>query len=417
MRTTGTGICDAPIEILDRILDFLHDDQAALCSSSLVSRNWVSVPRYHIFNRTIISEFLTPDRRIKENVHSFLALVQSPYCTILPAIRNVVLNVTRADLIGDVVIELKHSKVLTQIVFIDYSRISESRSLSWIALALPNIHAFSYNAIYAFPADAWRLVTSFPRLQNLAIYTNVHTTFTFPAQIVRPQFLHLRTLRLRLVRSEQFLDGLQSVGGWYSPLETFDLRVLRKSHKGWGPVDALNSFLKANSGSLRHLSLGIQYIDSLVHMDESVCADRLSTTEMPIDLSALPDLSTLFFITHDINSICNSLASLDPSSRLQVLNLHVLCWECGRLNVCDCVPSRLLAKLASIMEENQSLAETTFDLRVSNVFGGPELELVPELFRKWKQRGALTMSSVSFDDEDDVQVGSWSSIRPLVFKR
>ena len=75
-----TTISITPGEIFERVLDFLHDDHAALCSSSLVNREWVSTARFHLFNPMIINEFKNPDAR------SFLSLIQSPYSTILPAI-------------------------------------------------------------------------------------------------------------------------------------------------------------------------------------------------------------------------------------------------------------------------------------------------------------------------------------------
>ena len=56
---------------------------------------------------------------------------------------------------------------------------------------------------------------------------------------------------------EQFLDWLQSLDGWHSALETLDLPIFYGFHLGWGPVNTLNSFLKANSGTLNHLSIGI----------------------------------------------------------------------------------------------------------------------------------------------------------------
>ena len=263
-----TTINITPGEIFERVLDFLHDDRAALCSSSLANREWVSTARLHLFNPMIINEFKSPD------AHAFLSLVQSPYSTILPAIRQVVLSIATQDLISDVVNELKHSKALQQIVFLDHSYISDLPSLSWIAQALPNIYDFSYNTTSAVRDDVYRLFASLPTLQSLAIYTEVHTTFAFPVQIPGPHFLHISTLRLKLLKSEQFLNWLQTLDGWNPLLETLDLRIFRICHRGWGPVTALNSFLKANSSSLRHLSLGIDYAARVVDVDESICVDN-----------------------------------------------------------------------------------------------------------------------------------------------
>lgn len=136
-----------------------------------------------------------------------------------------------------------------------------------------------------------------------------------------------------------------------------------------------------------------------------------------MDLSALSNLSTVFFRTHDINAIYNSLAFLHPSSRLEALNIHVLCWEYGQFRNpggCNCVPSQLLESLASIMGERQSFAGTAFDLRISKTFGGSELEIVRGLFRKWEQRASLKVSSVDVGNKEDYQVNSQQSIRHLL---
>ena len=254
-----SGISNVPIEILERILDFLHEDRSTLCYSSLVSRKWVLPSRYHLFNPTIINEFRIPYRGVlKENADSFLSLVKAPCCTILPTIQNVIINVTNLELMKNVVEALRHSKTLN-ILFLDQVRLPQHQSVSWIASSLPDILSFSYNASTIFGEDACRLVTSFTRLQSLAIYTEIWTQVSFPTHISGSYFHHLHTLRLKLVNSEQFLDWLQSLDGWHSALETLDLRIFYRLHLGWGPVNTLNSFLKANSDTLKHLSIGINY--------------------------------------------------------------------------------------------------------------------------------------------------------------
>jgi hypothetical protein len=66
------------------------------------------------------------------------------------------------------------------------------------------------------------------------------------------------------------------------------------------------------------------------------------------------------------------------------------------------------------MGERQSFAGTAFDLRISKIFGGSELEIVRGLFRKWEQKESLKVSSVDFGDEEDYQVNSQRSIRHLL---
>lgn len=94
-----------PTELIEIILDILHDDCLSLYSSSLVSRIWIFTTRYHIFNRLVLSHHLT-HHGVKDNVASFLLLVRSPHCTILPAVRTAVLRFdlgSKAEYLKDVV--------------------------------------------------------------------------------------------------------------------------------------------------------------------------------------------------------------------------------------------------------------------------------------------------------------------------
>ncbi|KAF8957243.1 hypothetical protein BDZ97DRAFT_1847279 [Flammula alnicola] len=405
MTIAETGISDMPTKILEMILDFLHNDHAALYSASLVSREWVSTPRHRLFNRTIIKEFRIPYRgTIQENVHSFLALALSEHCTILPVIQCIVLNVTTPELIRDVVKVLALSKVLSQIVFMD---LSKSSSISWIAHVLPNIHDFTFNTWSTFGDDACRLVTSFPSLHTLAVYTNADTTITLLPVVSSSPFRNLRTLRLKLLGSEELFDWLKNLDGSHSILETLDLRIFRSCHRGWGSVNALNSFLKRNSGTLKHLSLGIDYNPGL--KDDSL------NEGSRIDLSPLVNLRSLFFRTHDMSAVCDSLTSLSSSPALEALTVHALPWEpdiYNRIKQCDCVLSGLLTRFASIIEGKQFIGTKILDL---NVLESLQLDVVAEPLTKWKQRGALKLSYAYADDDD--QLNTLDSIQHLIFKR
>jgi hypothetical protein len=44
----AVGISNTPIEILERILDFLLDDRPALYPADLVRREWVAAVRYDV---------------------------------------------------------------------------------------------------------------------------------------------------------------------------------------------------------------------------------------------------------------------------------------------------------------------------------------------------------------------------------
>lgn len=266
MAIAATSISNAPSEILERILDFLYDDRTTLFSASLVSREWVHAPRYHLFSRTLITEIYGRGRLIKENATSFLALSHSEHCTILPAIQLVILVVATPELVDNLVKVLALSNVLSQLVYIHTLR---SDSITWNPRVLSNIHDFYFDFLwYKFDDDAWRLVTSFPNLHSLSVYTQYACKVTLPPSIPGSTFRNIRTLRLRLTASEELFEWLKKLDGTHFILETLDLRIFRTRDCGWGSMSALNSFLKEVSDTLTHLSIGIDCESGLDNADE-----------------------------------------------------------------------------------------------------------------------------------------------------
>jgi hypothetical protein len=62
-----------PPELIDRIIDFLHDNKPTLAVCSLVCRNWVATSRLHYFESLVIDPV---------NVDRLVDLFRSPSCTI-----------------------------------------------------------------------------------------------------------------------------------------------------------------------------------------------------------------------------------------------------------------------------------------------------------------------------------------------
>jgi hypothetical protein len=80
-----------PNELVDAIIDLLHDDRAALTACALVCRSWVTASRRHLFSQFIIDN---------ENGSKASDLLSSATCTIALAVRHLTLRVDRGDLIG-----------------------------------------------------------------------------------------------------------------------------------------------------------------------------------------------------------------------------------------------------------------------------------------------------------------------------
>lgn len=68
-----------PIEIVEVIIDHLHNDKETLKACSLVSRRWVFSARYHL---------VYPIKLHHKNITDFLDLLQSPCLKIAPSIRD-----------------------------------------------------------------------------------------------------------------------------------------------------------------------------------------------------------------------------------------------------------------------------------------------------------------------------------------
>ena len=125
---------DIPLEILERMLDFLNDDRAAFSSSA---GNGSLHPDITF---SIINGFRTSRGifKFKANVYSFLSIVNEPNFTMLSSIRNVVLNVFTLELMKNVVEALQRSKTLT-ISFLSATRPSDPVSVAWIFQVLPDL--------------------------------------------------------------------------------------------------------------------------------------------------------------------------------------------------------------------------------------------------------------------------------------
>jgi hypothetical protein len=97
-----------------------------------------------------------------------------------------------------------------------------------------------------------RLITSFSDLHILGIFlTERVKNMSLPSHSITAtsSLRHLRTLRICAYTPEQLLRWFNE-NQFDFTLETFDLRVLGPPGKGWGPVAALNSFLRRQKGDL-----------------------------------------------------------------------------------------------------------------------------------------------------------------------
>ncbi|KAJ7649595.1 hypothetical protein B0H17DRAFT_1102161 [Mycena rosella] len=396
---------DLAQELIDHILDFLHDDRGSLLSSSLVARQWVPAPRYHIFERITINRYFTAGHHFRETTQNFLSICASPHCTILPSVQSVILNINTelgpasVGLLEDIVHVLARAPV-KKMLFVDHNSMVQPVSLSWIAPFFPGLQEFVYNALYRVAEDIFVLVTSFPILRILSVYSRtpdpssaeIVPTRLYPA-IPHAVFAHLHTLRMKLSTHDSVLSWLQSTE--LRPLETLDLHLFNPYHNGWGPVAALNSLLHANGEHLRHLTLRVSNEDS---SDETIddLVRQLRVADGEVDLSGLTNLRSLRLHVH-------SAASTPP---LEALEVDFARWIYYGILPCTCDPQILLPEFSAVMGHDQFAGLTAFDIRVPDIFGDSGRNALREFFPRWKDTQVLR---VGYVESASPQVDSWET--------
>ncbi|KAJ7464235.1 hypothetical protein B0H11DRAFT_78595 [Mycena galericulata] len=422
-------------ELIDTILDFLHDDRNSLLSSSLVARKWVPATRFHAFNRIVINNFFVGRQGFRDNAHIFLALCGSPHCSILSSIRTVILNVDTeftpagpdAGLLVDLIDALARTP-LYKLIFIDHtSLISVPVSLAWIAPRFPDLQELSYNALQRPAADLCALVAGFPALRVLSVYSSNKGSPTAPLTSTLPQtpplaFAHLHTLRIRLYsrQSEDLLAWLQTAGPDGLRLETLDINVFHAYHNGWGPVIALNALLRATAAHLRALTIHVTYEDS-ADVDAAVRVER--PAEGNLDLSPLRNLHTLHLTAHNVVTVCGALNSFssDISAApppLTTLRVHFLPWRFYAFAPCPCNTTlqQHVRAFADVTQSPPFARLRHFDLGVPEFFGEAGKTAVREFFglKDGRDEGVLRIG-FSEADAGRGQRDSWEGVRGEVF--
>jgi len=72
------------LELIEAIIDHLHDDAQSLCRCALVSRTWVARTRSHLFDGKIALNVWNHGR--------FISLLESPHCTVTSSIRSLLID-------------------------------------------------------------------------------------------------------------------------------------------------------------------------------------------------------------------------------------------------------------------------------------------------------------------------------------
>ncbi|KAJ7060810.1 hypothetical protein C8F01DRAFT_175282 [Mycena amicta] len=398
-------------ELVDTILDFLHSDHHSLLQVSLVARKWVPATRYHLFERVMLS--LVRHRGslggTYDTARPFLDLCRSPLCTILPSIQEVsiAVEVERAPNepgIIEELIELLGSSPVRKMHFLDLNHaISTSRPLAWIAPRLPHLQDFTYNSTTHFVPDALSLVTAFPELCRLALYSRSSHAATrrifyppYPTLPGAAPFRHLTTLRVRFLSEEvdRLMAWLLTLGDDIH-LETLDIVLFFEYHSGWGPVDNLNAFFKTQGHSLRTLMMQVQYDEIEEEIGELARVSNVSKGNL--DLSPFTHLETLYLNLHHVSALLAAVASVTSTS-LTSLETAFKEWPYWDDAPCGCDGSEVV-EFSDLMARDGFKQLTSFIVRVPSFFGPRGLEALYGYFPQWDKETTDVLQLLFVDDD------------------
>lgn len=240
---------EIPLELIDNIMDHLHDDKHTLTRSSLVCRAWLPSTRYHLF-RSVFLQSHTAGR--------FLALVDSPHCTILNFVRNLRIDEGAGRFVYDSKWVNNAIPVLARLFAVEsleiwhwsWENLGANEKAIFLsgfkqvkALDLSNVHLKTFE-------QALELLSAFPALEKLSLESvtwdrasssePASTVITFP----------LRTLELGSCHKTHVLNWLLSQHG-VGLVEALHLHKIQS-----GELPLIDQLLRATNTSLRHIELG-----------------------------------------------------------------------------------------------------------------------------------------------------------------
>ncbi|KAK7045010.1 hypothetical protein R3P38DRAFT_2609354 [Favolaschia claudopus] len=393
-------------ELVDAILDFLHDDRSSLCTSALVARRWLPASRYHIFQRITLNNVFSTHRVFRDSAQGFLDLCDSPHCSIVSSIQDVILDLDhkRAPTGLRDIVRILSQAPISRLEYVDRT-FSEPTALSWISPNLSRLQQLSYYSIDQFSKDIFPLVAHFPELRTLSISCNAtdsareYIPINYqPLELPAFAFTHLRNLRLCLmkVQTDEFMRWLGTFGHRIQ-LEELDVDGFHFYHNGWGPIESLNAFLASNGSSLTHFGLYLRYEygDSV---DDTVLLSRPS--EGDVDLSPLINLRTLKLGTHNIDAVCASLNSLPiVTSPLVEFELSYRYWIHYHHAPCTCQQRFLVNDLAESMARDQFAKLRNFTIVLPAVFGDGPWDWLREFFPRWNETDVLQIVGLSWEED------------------
>ncbi|KAF5386446.1 hypothetical protein D9757_005866 [Collybiopsis confluens] len=283
MQTSIPSQLGYPQELIDGIIEFLHDEKTALLNCSLITECTTR-------NRKVV-------QKVVQNGNTFLNLLSSSGNTIVPYITTLSLNVQEPWLIE--ILRAISGAPLAELSVRSHTRPwNTPSSLTEVCESFPNLVDLSLAPIFTLDDEILQFLSRFKGLRSLSLTPSFRADRAdeFPTDISLSGLNQLETLRLSL-KSAAMLEWFQ-ISGWTPRLTTLDIILYRHHHKGWGPVSQLNSLLEKNQNTLEHLRIKVMYYNERHDWEDSPDGPDFGH----MDLSCLTHLRSFSARVHDIEA-------------------------------------------------------------------------------------------------------------------
>jgi hypothetical protein len=234
-----------PPELVDRIIDFLHNEPRTLAACSLVARSWTPASRYHRFSSVrLISD---------EDWAKFDRLIEiSP--SMVRYVRGAIIDVTSGN-------SARWLSACTSFTLLEHITMSGVISPPWqleaaaISSVAHKITSFTLNAALMSRDDFWPIIRMFPSLVSLQPLVTIHVAESVPLQLSSlPCYSPpITSISIVTVGQEHVLDNLCNPPYPLTSLSTLDIRVV-----GIKQTHGLQALAQTYSGQITRLRLHVQ---------------------------------------------------------------------------------------------------------------------------------------------------------------
>ncbi|KAK7038464.1 hypothetical protein R3P38DRAFT_2906119 [Favolaschia claudopus] len=269
-----------PPELWQPILDHLHDDTTALCTTSLICRAWLHITRHHLFS-TIT---LTPKRLLRSV--QLNALLASPHTTIPTAVRSLKLP-------GALVLGTVPAGTHTAAGLITGYTPLDLRSVAPRLADLQNVREISLTDVPT------ALLAALPNLERLNL-SNVASTSILRALRLLPRLRHLELENVSF--TPIVLSAAQDPGSAVFPtaVETVvihrsNLKLLPQRLAIWSPKVAVLAIDRIYGRELQYLEQYLVVISStLRELELCITGGDIDSTKFPVLLQSCKSLQLLY---------------------------------------------------------------------------------------------------------------------------